>query len=219
VAGLFSVLWTGSSVKNIENGAKIILGLPFAITPTTVLTVTDDGGAPANHTITLTNGQEFVFQDPIKPIVDAGEVLARYAALTDGVQVLDDVNFPEWYTKFPGFYQSIGVVHATDPTWVFSGYWDDCGFLDDGGIFDLETGITDARLNEINSRLYKSFKHHMFLVLVNSTLLKDNQVISDLVNFLENIKPSWTEFLLVTEVPTIQDIQPVPSDSVMITLF
>jgi hypothetical protein len=219
VAGLFSVLWNGSAVKNIENGAKIILGLPFAITPTTVLSVTDDGAAVKTYTVELANGQIFTFKDPIQPIVNTGDELSRYAAITTGVQVLDDVNSPDWYKKFPGFYQSIGVVSADDPEWTFSGYWDDCGFLDDNGIFDIETGITQARLDEINSRLYQAFKHHMFLVLVDSTLLDDDQTIEDLSNFLENIKPSYTEFLLVSDVPDIVDVQPKPSDSIMITLF
>ena len=60
---------------------------------------------------------------------------------------------------------------------------------------------------------------HKFGVLVNSSLLSDPEVVSDFNVFIENIKPAWTEYILVADIPDIKDIEPVPSDTLTINLF
>jgi len=216
VQGLWYVLWNGPTVSNIETGLKILLGLPFALTPTSVASITNDGLVPASYEITLSDGQVFVVNQPRSPIVSAGDQLSRFAAISDGVDVIDDVNTPDWYKQFPSLFRLVAQF-AVDPDFQYSGYFDDGGFLDDGGIFDDFLFLTSGEADEINILFYRYLKHHVFLVKVAMDLLNSESVISDITSFLDAIKPAYTDYMLVGfMVPS--DVLPMPGDSVTLTL-
>ncbi len=202
--GLWFAYWNGPSVEVIEDSAKILLGLPFSQTDTTVDSVTSN--IDGTFTIVLANGAEETVPAGLLPTVSAGDAVAGFSGLSTGVDVIDAEIDPFWFRRTP----VLGALLASfteDGLPVFAPF-DDGGFFDDGG--ELDDFGTAAEIASVNRKLFEALKHFVFLVDIDGVAL--NQAIqvgetsgniagaiADLIFFLDSIKPAYTRYLLFVE--------------------
>lgn len=200
--GLWYVYWNGPSVKNIEIGTKILMGVPYA-PETTIVRSLLPGEGGTDIVLETSDGLVFTIEEPLQPIVNAGDTVLRFHPLADGVDVWDYINNPDWFKDIGMLYAFWSLFSVDGEPWV--GYWDDGGFLDDGGFFD-DGGVTDPTEREaLNEFFFNLIKWFTFIVNVNSVLLNTQEAADSLIFFLETIKPAYTEYIALIDMPTVED--------------
>jgi archaellum component FlaF (FlaF/FlaG flagellin family) len=165
--GLWFTFWTGSTPGNLQRGLHILLGLPFTRRSGTVSRVDTDLG---EIDITEASGRILTYSIPdgLDSTVERGDEVSRFEALTTGVEIIDRNNEPGFVTNRLG---RAGIAK----------------FLTDGA--STGPGDTDE------TKALELLEHHLFLpqVLVEAITQKIN--VAELVTFLDNMKPQWTEYV------------------------
>lgn len=165
--GLWYAFWTGSTPGNLQRGLHILLGLPFAKKPGTVTRVDIDLG---KIDIVTAQGQVLTYTIPagLDPIVAVGDVVSRFDSLTTGVSIIDRNNEPGFVEARLG---RAGVAR----------------FLTDKAT--RGAGDTDE------TKALKLLEHHLFIPQVLTEALVQRVNVAEIVTFLDNMKPKWTEYV------------------------
>ena len=93
IQGLWYALWNGGAVGNIRLGMHILAGLPF-VQSGTVLAV--DQNEDGSYTINV-DGELYHLPSFLNPAVLPGQVITNFTALSDGADVFDHINNPEFF--------------------------------------------------------------------------------------------------------------------------
>jgi hypothetical protein len=165
--GLWYTFWTGSTPGNLGRGLSILLGLPFARVAGTVTRVDVETAA---IDVTDSRGQVIGYTIPagLDPRVTQGQEVDRFEALTTGVQIIDRNNEP-------GFVASRLGREGIDQ------------FLTSNA--SLGTGDTDQ------TRALTLLENHLFLPQVLTEAITQRINVDELLTFLDNMKPKWTEYV------------------------
>jgi len=206
--GIWYVYWNGPSVTNIRRGAKIAIDIPLSPADTRVLSITPN---PDNSNDIQVQFGDMVFNIPypLLPIVSAGEQLTAYQELSDGVQVWDYINKPDWWQYIPGFQKIWRRFSVTGGEWV--GRFDDRGNLDDGGHFD-----DSGEEQDVSKDIYELIKHFTWILLVDGSQVKIAADAADLIKFADTIKPAYTDYIPIIENKVSEEI--VFGESVLLEL-
>ncbi len=203
---LWKAFWRGPDVKVIEDTLKALFGLPIASSGGTVRSVKTAGG---KTTVTLLEGDEFDIPDGFKVIVTEGQVLEILEPLTDGVQVLDIITDPNWGLEIGNLAVLIDERFIVEDG--MPGFFDELNdVFDDGGSFD---DLDDGPL--INQKLFDALKTFTFAVVFNPLItnavalgvadktdfVQQEAILQDARNFLDAIKPAYTQCILTANLP------------------
>ena len=165
--GLWYTFWTGSTPGNLQRGLHILLGLPYARKAGTVTRVDTDLG---EIDITDPRGQTITYYIPtgLDPEVARYDEVARFAKLTNGVEIVDRNNEP-------GFVELRLGRSGIDR------------FLTDNA--SRGPGSTDE------TKALILLEHHLFIAQVLTEVIASRVNVDELVTFLDNMKPSNTEYV------------------------
>lgn len=188
--GLWFTFWTGSTPGNLARGLHILLGLPFAQREGTITRV-DIGLAEID--ITEASGRIITYSIPsgLDPVVSSGDAIARFDSLTTGVRIIDRNNEP-------------GFVASR---------------LGRTGIEKFLTSSASRGIGDTDeTKALTLLENHLLLpqVLIEAIAQKVN--VNELVTFLDNMKPKWTEYVFsfaVEENETLTlsaEIDPIDQD-------
>lgn len=165
--GLWYTFWTGSTPGNLQRGMHILLGLPFAKRAGTVTRLDTTLG---EIDVTDPRGQVITYLIPtgLDPVVARGGAVARFDSLTTGVNIIDRNNEPGFVANRLG---RAGINR----------------FLTS----EASRGLGDT--DETKALLL--LENHLFLpqILVEAVTRRVN--VTELVTFLDNMKPQWTEYV------------------------
>lgn len=165
--GLWYTFWTGSTPGNLQRGMHILLGLPFAKRAGTVTRLDTTLG---EVDVTDPRGQVITYLIPtgLAPVVARGDAVARFDSLTTGVSIIDRNNEPGFVANRLG---RAGINR----------------FLTS----DASRGPGDTD----ETKALRLLEHHLFLpqILVEAVTRRVN--VTELVTFLDNMKPQWTEYV------------------------
>lgn len=165
--GLWYTFWTGSTPGNLQRGLHILLGLPFAKRAGTVTRVDE---ALGEIDVTDPRGQVITYLIPsgLDPVVTRNQEVPRFTSLTTGVNIIDRNNEPGFVANRLG---RAGISR----------------FLTSNASRGL--GDTDE------TKALALLEHHLFLpqILVEAVTRRVN--VTELVTFLDNMKPQWTEYV------------------------
>lgn len=177
--GLWYTFWTGSTPGNLQRGLHILLGLPFAREAGTVFRVNT---ATREIVITQPTGSFITYSipDDLTPTVTEGQEVARFDALTNGVRIIDRNNEP-------GFVASRLGRSGIQP------------FLTDNAT--RGAGDTDE------TKALSLLEHHLFLPQVVTEALAAKLDVNELLTFLDNMKPQWTEYVFSINAEADETIQ------------
>ena len=213
--GLWLAFWNGPNVTILENSTSIILGLPFATADAIVQQITVNMNGTT--TIDLNDGNSHILPDFLSPIVSIGDSVEKFDALSDGVRIIDNITDPIWLKLIDNL--AAKIPNKLTTSGPISERFDDGGTIDDAGVFDA---ILDD--NEVDTRLFEAFKHFVWIVdiqdarIFNQTLLPNvddptDQVTvqNDLLLFLDSIKPAYTQYIFIGDLP-FSDIFPAFTD-------
>ena len=165
--GLWYTFWTGSTPGNLQRGLHILLGLPFARKAGRVSRVDTDLG---KVDITDPRGQIITYTIPtgLAAVVSVDDEVARFDSLTTGVKIIDRNSEPGFVSARLG---RSGINR----------------FLTDNA--SLGIGNTDE------TKALTLLENHLFLPQVLTEAITQRVNVTELVNFLENMKPKWAHFV------------------------
>jgi hypothetical protein len=165
--GLWYTFWTGSTPGNLQRGLHILLGLPFAKKAGRVSRVNTDLG---KIDITDPRGQVITYTIPagLDPVVSLNDELDRFESLTTGIQIIDRNSEPGFVSTRLG---RSGINR----------------FLTDNA--SLGTGDTDE------TKALTLLENHLFLPQVLTEAITQRVNVTELVGFLENMKPKWGHYV------------------------
>jgi hypothetical protein len=165
--GLWYTFWTGSTPGNLQRGLHILLGLPFAKKAGRVSRVDTELG---KVDVTDPRGQVITYTIPagLDSTVIVGDEVDRFAALSTGVKIIDRNNEPGFVATSLG---RSGVNR----------------FLTDNAT--LGVGSTDE------TKALTLLENHLFLPQVLTEAITQRVNVTELVGFLENMKPKWSHFV------------------------
>lgn len=191
--GLWYTFWTGSTPGNLQRGLHILLGLPFAKRAGTVTRVSVED---EQIDVTDPRGQIITYAIPtgLDPDVEIGDTVAKFASLTTGVSIIDRNNEP-------------GFVAAR---------------LGRAGIARFLTANASRGLGDTDeTKALALLEHHLFLPQVLTAAIVSRVNITELVTFLDNMKPQWTEYIfsfLTTEEEGLTLTEETPAAELTIDL-
>lgn len=164
--GLWYTFWTGSTPGNLQRGLHILLGLPFAKRAGTVTRVDVDANQIA---ITDARGQIITYSIPsgLDPVVSVGDVADRFDSLTTGVEIIDRNNEPGFVANRLG---RAGISRF------------------------LTSNATRGPGDTDETKALTLLENHLFLPQVLAEALVTRVNVTELVTFLDNMKPEWTEY-------------------------
>lgn len=164
--GLWYAFWTGSTPGNLERGLHILLGLPYARRAGTVTLV-------EGSTVEITDSRgrvlSYTIPEGLSAVVELGDEVERFDSLSTGVS-LEDRN------SNPGFVASELGIHGIER------------FLTSRA--SRGSSLTD------DVRALTLLEHHLFMPRILVEVIQQNINVSELVTFLDNMKPAWTEYIL-----------------------
>lgn len=177
--GLWYAFWTGSTPGNIRRGIHILLGLPFAKRAGTVTKV-DESAAVID--VTDSRGQIISYTIPsgLTATVEVGDEVDRFAALTDGVQIFDRNNEPGFVKTRLG---RSGIARF------------------------LTTGATRGRGNTDETKALELLENHLYIPQVLVEAISESVNVQELVRFLDNMKPAWSEYVFSFAVEESEGIE------------
>lgn len=129
VQGTWFALMNGPSIRNVETGLQLAMGLPVARvsgTVTDIGTESDVLGRVTRRTLTVLGDSGAVVHDlnpdvypDIDWVVGVGSAVDQFEPLTNGIEVLDAVEDNNWHLRFPGVadierFNSFGVFVALE---------------------------------------------------------------------------------------------------------
>jgi len=165
--GLWYAFWTGSTPNNLQRGMHILLGLPFAKRAGTVTLL--DTASGVIH-ITDPRGQVIIYSIPsgLSPVVAVGDTVPRFESLTTGIQIIDRNNEPGFVTNRLG---RAGISKF------------------------LTSNATLGSGNSDETRALTLLENHLFLPQILVEAITQSVNVSELVTFLDNMKPQWTQYV------------------------
>ena len=169
--GLWFAFWTGSTPENLRKGLHILLGLPYARAAGTVVGLTPPTTTSAGEAqIQDARGQilSYVLPAELDATVALGQEVARFTPLTTGVRIFD---------------------RNSDPSFVASR-------LGRAGIARFLTANASRGPGDTDeTRALTLLEHHLFIPQVLTEALTSLINVKELLTFLTNMKPKWTEFV------------------------
>ena len=169
--GLWYTFWTGSTPENLKRGLHILLGLPYARSAGSVVSLLPSAPTlPGSAQVQDERGQILTYALPagLDATVALGQRVTRFAPLTTGVTILDRSSEPGFVTSRLG---RTGISR----------------FLTSNASRGL--GDTDE------TRALALLEHHLFLPQVLTEALTSQVNVKELTTFLSNMKPKWTEYV------------------------
>ena len=170
--GLWYAFWTGSTPQNLQRGLHILLGLPYARSAGTVVALTAPAtAATGSCQVQDARGRVTTYTLPagLDAAVAVGSVVERFAALSTGVRVIDR-------TSEPGFVASR---------------------LGRSGIERFLTARASRGVGDTDeTRALLLLEHHLFLPQILAEAVTSRINVTELVTFLDNMKPQWTAYIL-----------------------
>ena len=165
--GLWYTFWTGSTPGNLQRGMHILLGLPYARKAGTVTRVDT---AVGEIDITDPRGQTITYYIPsgLEPEVELWDEVARFKRLTNGIENIDRNNEPGFVELRLG---RSGIQR----------------FLTSNA--SRGTGNTDE------TRALTLLENHLFIIQVLTEVIQARINVDEIVTFLDNMKPSNTEYV------------------------
>lgn len=165
--GLWYTFWTGSTPGNLGRGLHILLGLPFAKKEGTVSRVDEDA---EEIDVTDSRGQIITYTIPsgLDPSVAVGDTVDRFDSLTTGVDIIDRNNEPGFVANRLG---RAGIERF------------------------LTSKATRGIGNTDETKALTLLENHLFLPQVLTAALTQRVNVDELVTFLDNMKPQWTEYV------------------------
>lgn len=202
---LWKAFWEGPDVTVISDALKAIVSLPIVTNGGTVRKV-DTTSDP--QTVEMANGDVFEIPAGFSIIVSPGEELDVLATLTDGIDVLDLVNDPDWFTRVKDLSSILDERFIPFGDGIPGFFNEPDTFFDDGGVFDQIDDPTD-----VNEQIFEVIKHFTFMVIFDPLVLNavalglsdtssaedQEQILTEMAAFLNNIRPAYTQFLLIGE--------------------
>lgn len=177
--GLWYTFWTGSTPENLRRGLHILLGLPYARSAGAVVSlVPPTAGASGTVQIQDARGQVLSYTLPsaLEPTVGLGQSVGRFAPLCTGVTIIDRNSEPGFVANRLG---RAGIAR----------------FLTSKA--SRGPGDTDE------TKALQLLEHHLFVPQILTDALTSLINVQELLTFLVNMKPKWTElvfsFLIETE--------------------
>lgn len=163
--GLWYTFWTGSTPNNMGRGLHILLGLPYARKAGTVTRLEgEEMDITDERGFTIT----YVVPDGLDPTKAFGDAVDRFDSLTTGVEIVD---------------------RNTNPGFVTS-------HIGRGGIerFLTSKASRGSGAGTDETRALTLLENHLYVprILVESITQKID--VPELLTFLDNMKPEWTEF-------------------------
>lgn len=165
--GLWYAFWTGSTPNNLQRGMHILLGLPFAKKAGTVTRVDTVAAVVA---ITDSRGQvlSYSIPDGLDPTVAVGDEVDRFESLTTGVQIIDRNNEPGFVANRLG---RAGISKF------------------------LTSNATLGAGNSDETKALTLLENHLFLPQILVEAITHAVNVQELVTFLDNMKPQWTDYV------------------------
>lgn len=165
VQALHSVYWKGPTVRGIQLGTQVLLGLPFSEEGGEVISVNPAKTGDTGEVVLRgkTGLRAYSYPNSVSASVSVGDVVDKFVPLTEGVDVLDWKNAPDWFRSFLG----VNYSPASD---VFT-----------TALRFYETA--PVPVNELQ-------KFHLFMVSVHESLFETDQLPS-LLEFFNAIKQTW----------------------------
>ncbi len=181
VQAMWFALWKGPTIASVRLGIQALLGLPFAEQAGTVASinpaVTGDEG---EILIRSRDGlRAYRFPVEVSPIVDVGDEVTKFQALTDGVEIRDWKNSPVWFKPYLSM-----DLSGPAPTPFGSAF-----------------GITFP--NALPTREIQ--KYHVFQVLIDAHIFPLDLVVP-IQTFIDRIKPTWKSGVLISLTRLIDDV-------------
>jgi len=196
--GMWYVYWNGATVNDIQVGSKIIVDAPVSPSGTKVLRLTKN--PDGSVTILLEAGNlELTVPPYLTPTVSAGQTVSAYQSLSDGVEVWDYINNPDWYLDVPGLHTMWKRWSVSQEDWC--GWLDDRGFFDDGGFWD---DLGSDQLTDY--RIFQMIKYFVWVLKVDGSLIKDAQDAEAITHFADTLKPAYTDHVDVIESNIVQGL-------------
>lgn len=191
--GLWYAFWTGSTPNNLQRGMHILLGLPFAKRAGVVTRIDSINGY---IDITDPRGQvlTYTIPDELVAVVAVGDSVDRFASLTNGVKIIDRNNEPGFVANRLG---RAGISKF------------------------LTSNATIGVGNSDETKALTLLENHLFLPQILVEAITQSVNVAELVTFLDNMKPSWTEYVfsfLVEENETVNLTEDLPPNQLSIDL-
>ena len=163
--GLWYTFWTGSTPNNLQRGMHILLGLPFAKRAGRVTFVT-----ATQIGIIDSRGQTLTYTIPsdLVPTVAVGDEVDRFESLTTGVMIIDRNNEPGFVANRLG---RAGISKF------------------------LTSNATLGSGNSDETRALTLLENHLFLPQILVEAITHSVNVKELVTFLDNMKPQWTDYV------------------------
>jgi hypothetical protein len=177
--GLWYTFWTGSTPNNLQRGMHILLGLPFAKRAGRVTRVDVEA---AEIGIVDPRGQVITYTIPadLDPTVAVGDEVDRFESLTTGVQIIDRNNEPGFVANRLG---RAGISKF------------------------LTSNATVGSGNSDETKALELLEHHLFLPQILVEAITKAVNVQELVTFLDNMKPQWTDYVFSFSVEEEEEVQ------------
>lgn len=190
IQALHSVYWKGPTILGTQLGTQVLLGLPFSEESGTVTTVNPSKTGDLGEIVVQgKNGKRaYEYPNTVSASVVVGETVDKFVPLTDGVDVLDWKNDPDWFRPFLG-----------------------ASFSPTTDVFTEALGFYEAVPIPVNELQ----KYHMFMVKVHESLF-ENEDLPSLLTFFNRIKQTWKSIVFAIFADPVDDVS--VEDSIEINL-
>jgi hypothetical protein len=171
VYGLYYVYANGPTIDLLRKGLNLTLGIPLSRGVETVLEIRKY--LETDQYIVITDENQYIIPYGLPPAVEEGQVLGLSDEIAKWIEVKDYINDGAWWIDLQ--------IPDTIIPYVPPGQVDRHAVA--GSQFDY---------------LMRTYlKKHTFLVNVNVTFFKDNQVFNDLAEVIRRAKPAYTQAVYI----------------------
>jgi hypothetical protein len=178
VQALHSIYWKGPTVRGIQLGIQVLLGLPFAEESGTVTIVNPAYSGDFGEIVIVGASGARAYRYPlsVSPLVAVDDSVEQFQPLTDGVEIRDWVNSPDWFLSFLGDASASSTDHFATAL-----------------NYREPAQVVDSELQ----------KYHMFAVVVLNDIFSVAQLPA-IQGFLDAIRQTWKAIVL-TVVASLED--------------
>jgi hypothetical protein len=171
VYGLYYVYSNGPTVDLLRKGLNLTLGIPLARGSETVLEIRKY--LETDQYVVITDANQYVLPYGLPPSVQEGQLLSISDEIAQWIEVKDYLKDGEWW------------LNLQIPSEIIP-------YLPKGQIDRY------AKKGSHYDYLMRTYlKKHTFLVNVNVTFFKDNQIFNQLAEIIKTVKPSYTQAVYI----------------------